>query len=274
MAATVVNGNDEDLELPASAGSNVATSSSFQRCNRFYFRNRLITPSKFWEYLGRGRGGGDGSVRRGGGGDCGDEGGVNDEEEDDDAEDCTVVVQKQSLSEEQRANKVCLKFAATLWGEEHEEVAMHRYEAENPHLYVERDSRWVYGNGAEAARLDGYATDMVTGERFPIEVKCPYKYREDDLNDEAGVLRNASDYIVWYDDAGRMRLNRDHGYYDQIQGEVFVTGAAYAILLLWTEKSLVTVKVDRDEVWGEEKYSRIADANRRLLRASYVKCWD
>lgn len=46
-------------------------------------------------------------------------------------------------------------------------------------------------------------------------------------------------------------LNSDHQYYYQIQGQIYMTKTSCTILIIWTFKSLVALKINKNENWVE-----------------------
>jgi len=78
-----------------------------------------------------------------------------------------------------------------------------------------------------------------------VEVKCPYKYRDEDLKD---CLSKTQDYIINFDVASNnFILNPIHQYYDQIQAQIYMTKTTFATLIVWTPNCLVASKVFKDD---------------------------
>jgi len=69
-----------------------------------------------------------------------------------------------------------------------------------------------------------------------VEVKCPYKYSDDDLKDR---LSKTKDYTINLDVASNnFILNPIHQYYDEIQAQIYTTKIISATLIVWSPKSL------------------------------------
>jgi len=79
-------------------------------------------------------------------------------------------------------------------------------------------------------------------------LKCPYSYRNELLIH--GLKKNKS-YIIYYDEDGFIRLNKNHEYYAQIQGQLCILQRQICYLVIWTLKDLVIVEVPKHEQWIE-----------------------
>jgi len=81
-----------------------------------------------------------------------------------------------------------------------------------------------------------------------IEVKCPYKYRNELI--KTG-LQNDSSYIIFYDINGRICINYENDYYAQIQGQLHILNRSICYLTIWTIKDLVVLEIHKDPGWTE-----------------------
>lgn len=66
----------------------------------------------------------------------------------------------------------------------------------------------------------GASPDGITDDDYVVEVKCPYKFRKVLLT---VALKNDTSYIVHFDDAGKLWINKKHPYYHQIQGQIYLS---------------------------------------------------
>lgn len=82
---------------------------------------------------------------------------------------------------------------------------------------------------------------------YVFEVKCPFKYRNDDLY-EVFKSDRKSDYIVIVHD-DEVVYNTDHLYYHQIQAHMCFTNCSYAILIIWSTVNSITIKIPKDTQW-------------------------
>lgn len=102
---------------------------------------------------------------------------------------------------------------------------------------------WLYKSGFLGASPDGLLYD--DNSSYYIEVKCPYKFRNEDLKI---ALTNTNDYIINFDtNKNDFVLKSDHEYYDQIQGQMYIIKISSAILIIWTTTlllKLIKIQID------------------------------
>lgn len=131
------------------------------------------------------------------------------------------------------------------WGKIHEHNAIYEFEKAY-NCNVIRTGIWLHESGFLGASPDGLLIDG--NSKYCIEVKCPYKFRNEDLK---SCLSKTDDYIINFDTTKNdFSLNSDHQYYDQIQGQLYMTKSSSAILIIWTLKSLVAFKINKDPNWS------------------------
>lgn len=78
-----------------------------------------------------------------------------------------------------------------------------------------------------------------------VEIKCPFKHRDNE------ILQACIDkgFCLQFTE-GRLELKKTHKYYKQVQTQIFVTESQFCDFVVWTTKSLVTVRVMPDvELW-------------------------
>lgn len=88
-----------------------------------------------------------------------------------------------------------------------------------------------------AASPDGYV-----GLDRLIEVKCPFSAKDDTIS---------SDSVGFINDVNQMK--KDHHYYDQIQGQLFIANKSKCHLVIYTFKDFRIIDVDYDKVHVAEK---------------------
>ena len=93
----------------------------------------------------------------------------------------------------------------------------------------------------------GASPDGLVGADKIIEVKCPFSLRnktfEEALNSRLCCLVK--------DSSGKLQVKRNHNYYDQVQGCMYVTGRTKCDFVYWTKKWQAIVEVELDKGWGE-----------------------
>ena len=92
-----------------------------------------------------------------------------------------------------------------------------------------------------ACSPDGVVNCKICGQ-FLVEVKCSFKYKCFHPNTALKLSK-----ICQLDSNNNLILNRSHKYFDQIQGQMAVTGITKSVLVLYTHKGIATVDVDFDE---------------------------
>lgn len=93
----------------------------------------------------------------------------------------------------------------------------------------------------------GASPDGIIDEDYIVEVKCPYKYRYLVLTE---VLKIDKSYFVYYDDTNKLCLNKNHSYYHQIQGQIYLSNRKACYLCVWTTKQAIYCLIHKDQTWG------------------------
>lgn len=93
----------------------------------------------------------------------------------------------------------------------------------------------------------GASPDGIVDKDYVVEVKCPYKYRELELS---VALKNDTSYILYWDDTGKMWINKKHPYYHQIQGQIYLSKRRGCHLCVWTPKQAVHCLILKDKTWA------------------------
>lgn len=129
---------------------------------------------------------------------------------------------------------------AVQWGKNHEEDVKKIFE-QCFKIKVKPCGLFLHESGLLGASPDG-----LIGHDSLLEIKCPYKWKGDDLEE---VLQKESNYIVRIKN-NILEVNKDHCYYDQIQGQLHITKREHCNLVIWTTKSFVHVSIDKEESWA------------------------
>ena len=73
-----------------------------------------------------------------------------------------------------------------------------------------------------------------------LEVKCPEEYKDYDPADAAIIVR---DFCLTLDDNKLPRINQNHGYFDQVQMQMGLTGSPWCDFVVYTLKGMVIDRV-------------------------------
>lgn len=105
----------------------------------------------------------------------------------------------------------------------------------------------------------GASPDGLIGDDALIEIKCPYKFRNADLNE---VLKYEKNYIVVFNsEKDGYEINKTHNYYHQIQGLLHITNRNLCYLGIWTPQNMVVFQILTDDEW---------ESNIQVLRNFYI----
>ncbi|VEN54643.1 unnamed protein product, partial [Callosobruchus maculatus] len=126
------------------------------------------------------------------------------------------------------------------WGRENETTAIAKFQ-EVTGLHVDPAGFCLDKCGFLGTSPDGYVS-----ERCIIEVKCPFKYRNEEHLTSA--LSKDKNYIISFDNSMWI-INEKHNYYHQIQGELHITGRDMCYLVVWIPHDVVILRVSRNDEW-------------------------
>lgn len=88
--------------------------------------------------------------------------------------------------------------------------------------------------------------DGLIGQNIIVEVKCPYSAR--DITPEEAILKKIVKYGKILN--GKFQLNRNHPYYFQVQGQLFVCNKKFCYFAIWTPKGLMYERIKPDyDLW-------------------------
>lgn len=112
---------------------------------------------------------------------------------------------------------------------------------------------WLSNNGFLGASPDG-----LVGMNHIVEVKCPWKFRNKVLSTE---IENDHSYIV-YKENDQILVNKQHPYWDQIQGQLYLTNRKFCYLVIWTPMQSIITEVEKDNEW---------ESNLEILEAFFIQ---
>ena len=90
----------------------------------------------------------------------------------------------------------------------------------------------------------GASPDGLIAEDYVLEMKCQFSQREEPLKDSLRkkafcLERSGSTYF----------LKKNHAYWHQVQGQMYVTKRNNCYFLVWTKSWSVVVDVKKDASW-------------------------
>lgn len=127
---------------------------------------------------------------------------------------------------------------AIQWGRDHEQEAIAAF-ASSENLSVMPTGFWLHECGFLGASPDG-----LVGNDAIVEVKCPYQYRDSSMMEN---IKHSKNYILVADSEGNVTINKNHAYYWQIQGQLYITKRNVCHLVVWTPKELFIVEVEKED---------------------------
>ena len=108
-------------------------------------------------------------------------------------------------------------------------------------LQVVETGIWLDGCGVIGASPDG-----LVGNDHVLEVKYPFTQSNSSiveaLKDKNFCLEKEKD--------GSLCLKKNHDYWHQVQGQMFLTKRKLCFFVVWTTKQVVILNIVRDESWG------------------------
>lgn len=139
-------------------------------------------------------------------------------------------------------------------GRDYERIAVSKYSSytkKNDHKVTVYISGLVINQDVPflGCSPDGNVIDPIFHPQFGIlEVKCPYNYREVTPKEAANV--DCSFCLQFTDTAiPALHLRKDHGYYNQVQGQITITGAHWCDFVVYTFKGIFVEIIPFDEAF-------------------------
>lgn len=125
------------------------------------------------------------------------------------------------------------------WGVNNEGEAVSAF-TKHSGLQVKETGIWLDSCGVIEASPDG-----LVGDDCVLEVKCPYTQRNSGI-DEA---LKANNFCLEKAADGSVCLRKNHDYWHQVQGQMFLTKRTFCFFVVWTTKQVIILKISRDEAW-------------------------
>ena len=108
----------------------------------------------------------------------------------------------------------------------------------------------------------GASPDGLIDDDGLVEIKCPLSAENltaDEAIEKLPLIKGI------FDKKDTNKMNRNHQYFYQVQGQLNITQRNYCIFAIWTPKSLKTVRVNRDQIFWKK---RMVD----VLTRFYYEC--
>jgi hypothetical protein len=141
---------------------------------------------------------------------------------------------------------------ALKWGRKMEPIAKKRYKAFNKlklkqNVTIMEKGLFICSTyGFLGASPDGLV--RTGGESYLIEVKCPYKYRFQTIEDAC----KDNSFCCFLDDDNNVQLKRSHKYFTQIQGQMAICQVQKCELVVYTTKDMKIIAISYDSSFWED----------------------
>ena len=145
------------------------------------------------------------------------------------------------------------------YGIDHEPDAIKQLEAELQ-IKIMRCGLYI---DSEHACLACTPDGLISDDDGIVEIKCPFNAVK--LTAEEAVKTVKCLKGIFKQRKGTYELNKNHHFYYQVQGQLHITTKSYCIFVMWTPKSMIHVRVYKDNEFWKKKMQPI------LLRF-YTEC--
>ena len=98
----------------------------------------------------------------------------------------------------------------------------------------------------------GASPDGLIDENGLVEIKCPFS-AENLTAEEAEEIETLPSLRSIFDKKNLQKINKNHRYYYQIQGQLNITQREYCIFAVWTPKSMKILRIDIDHIFWRNK---------------------
>lgn len=99
----------------------------------------------------------------------------------------------------------------------------------------------------------GATPDGLIGEKGLVEIKCPFSARN--MVPDDGIREKK--ITIWKEEEGEFILDKNHKWFYQIQGQLFVTQRKYCIFCVWTTRGLKHETVIFDEEFWKKIFPKL-----------------
>ena len=155
------------------------------------------------------------------------------------------------------------KIPAMLWGSANEKVALKAYQKacqkDDPMHQIKKfglildPSFAAWGGSPDGVGITG------SGEKYLIEVKCPYSFASDSLKD------NGIEKLVYLNAPGILR--KSHAYYFQVQALMGIMRLKKCMLVIWCPKDMLVIPVE----FSDEFYQNVRTKCISYYTSTYLK---
>ncbi|KAM7440298.1 hypothetical protein ABFA07_010407 [Porites harrisoni] len=130
---------------------------------------------------------------------------------------------------------------AVQWGVNNEKEAIKAFTLKTGKI-VKDTGIWFDSSGILGASPDGIVDDETV-----LESKCPYTERN--LTIEEAL--NSTSFCLKKSESGQgYALRKDHVYWDQVQGQMYLSRRKFCFFVVWTTKDVAILKIERDDTWA------------------------
>lgn len=129
---------------------------------------------------------------------------------------------------------------AVRWGIVNEKEGIKNF-TQHSKLQVRQTGLWLHPSGVLGASPDG-----LVGQNAVLEVKCPYTQRNSTITEAA----SCSSFCLEKKDQ-EYALRKNHHYWHQVQGQMYITGRDLCYFVVWTTKETAILPIKKDPAWEE-----------------------
>jgi hypothetical protein len=130
---------------------------------------------------------------------------------------------------------------AVQWGIEHEHDAIQCYQTATG-CVVQPCGLFLSECGCLGASPDGLVNDNIV-----LEIKCPYSAGEKTITE---LCESDKKFYLTRQDESQYYLKVESDYYDQIQGQMYITGRDECHFTVWSRKEVVSLHIAKDPTWS------------------------
>ena len=145
---------------------------------------------------------------------------------------------------------------AIMWGQMHKEKAIDQYK-EHTGNSVSHTGLILFPCGFLGCSPDGIITCPLSNQHGVLEVKCPWKHRnhsiEEMIQEELKGKDATNGFFLTHDG----KLNENHHYFHQVQGEIAAANVNWAHFVIWTLKELKVIHVEKSSSWSEDNLPKL-----------------
>lgn len=145
-----------------------------------------------------------------------------------------------------------------MWGQMHEELATNQY-METTGNIVENAGLFLFPCGYLGSTPDGIVTSPSHCGKGVLEVKCPWKYRNATIHEMIQMELKDKDSVKGFYLTKSLSLNSKHNYWHQVQAEMAATNTMWAHFVIWTNKELKFIHVEKDSKWMEQNIPKLEE---------------